>query len=123
MPPSGKPRGRPPGSSTQPNAMAAIATEILASDPELQAEAREFVRELMRSARRLMIVGNADVKLRLYQSVVPHMLKAVGTAEADEAERQREDARRRMMAALAGKDEPAAPAPQSAAPKAVRRRS
>jgi enoyl-CoA hydratase/carnithine racemase len=112
------------------DALATIITEVVAADPELRDDARELARDLMRSARRMMLVGTADVKLNLFKAVLPQMLKAVGSVEADEQEREREEARRRMMLGLAGRgdsplnppsavanDAPPAPAAKRPAPK------
>jgi hypothetical protein len=85
--------------------LANLASAVVAGDPELQDQLRRLAKQTVRHAQWIMREGTTAERTRLMNSMVPYMLKSMGSLEDDAAAEEEKGAVERVMAALRGEDD------------------
>jgi hypothetical protein len=88
-------------SNSDPTELGGLVAQVVANDTELRDRVRVLVNNLIKHAEYTMVFGKPAERTHLMKAIMPHMLKALQTAEGDEAERERAEGYKRIRDSFA----------------------
>lgn len=89
----------------QVDPFAAVATEVVAADPDLQRRLKRIIRALIKDAEWTIRNGTPSDRQNLMRSVIPQLMKSLATVDTTETEKAEKSALERIMAGLRGEED------------------